>query len=150
MNRSLKISQVVIASVAHQGACWTWNLRAWDLFPLRVTFYHWIFLFSQSKYENATIGISVWFVKNSTDSVNTLPAITYLSSISFSFISVSICLIFSWFVSVEVDQTVSCWLNFVLACGPSGSHLNLFRHYLAADKNHWSWKPFSGWAGLHL
>ena len=38
MNRSLKISQVAIASVAHQGACWTWNLRAWDLFPLRVTF----------------------------------------------------------------------------------------------------------------
>ena len=27
-----------IASVAHEGACWTWNLRAWALFPLRVTF----------------------------------------------------------------------------------------------------------------
>ena len=48
-----------IASVAHQGACWTWNLMAWDLFPLGVTFCYWTFWFSHSKDENATIGISV-------------------------------------------------------------------------------------------
>ena len=48
-----------IASVAHQGACWTWNLRAWALFPLGVTFCYWTFWFSHSKDENATIGISV-------------------------------------------------------------------------------------------
>ena len=33
------------ASVAHQGACWTWNLRAWALFPLWVTSCYWIFGF---------------------------------------------------------------------------------------------------------
>ena len=27
------------------GACWTWNLRARALFPLGVTFYHWIFFY---------------------------------------------------------------------------------------------------------
>ena len=32
---------------------------AWVLFPLRVTFCHWIFLFSCSKDENANIGIFV-------------------------------------------------------------------------------------------
>ena len=48
-----------IASVAHQGACWTWNLRAWAPIPLGVTFCYWTFWFSHSKDENATIGISV-------------------------------------------------------------------------------------------
>ena len=55
--KDLKVQ--AIASVAHQGACWTWNLKAWALFPLGVTFYCWTFWFSHSKDENATIGISL-------------------------------------------------------------------------------------------
>ena len=48
-----------IASVAQEGAWWTWNLRAWTLFPLGVIFCYWTFWFSCSKDKNATIGISV-------------------------------------------------------------------------------------------
>ena len=57
MNRILKISSVVHASLTQKGDCWTWNQRLGDaqvLLSMAVTFCHWLFfLFSRSKHKNA-------------------------------------------------------------------------------------------------